>query len=436
MEDFPNFEVTNCSQTSDLGQDELDEIEQKAQSKNTKRATNWGLNKFTKWCNKRSIIIDFKLITPEQLNQVLRKFYAEVKSEKGQPLTPSALTGIRAAIHRHITSAPLSRNMNILQDSDFMSANKMFESKTKLFTKDNNVKPQHKASIETGDMEKIAKYFREGQSDGVWTSNERLLEFVWFTICFHFGRRGREGWRELTKHSFEIKSDDRGVRYLAEKLTEQTKNHQGGSKQSDQLYSDVRMYETSTALDPVAAFEFYLTKSHPGCEALLQTTNKLANATSNTWYKNEPLGKNTISKIMERISSKAGLSQRYTNHCVRASTVTSLYQRGVDTKTICTITKHKDERSLSHYISGTTSEQKRETSRLLTEAFQSGDQQATTIPTSIQTSANQFISMAQPYCTQHIHIETMNVYHGEPKPTEINPPKRRRICIQSESDSD
>ena len=34
------------------------------------------------------------------------------------------------------------------------------------------------------------------------------------------------------------------------------------------------MYETSTALDPVAAFEFYLGKTHPDCKALFQTPNK------------------------------------------------------------------------------------------------------------------------------------------------------------------
>ena len=82
-------------------------------------------------------------------------------------------------------------------------------------------------------------------------------------MCFHFARRGREGWWGLTRQSFEIKTDDTGAHYITEKLTEQTKNYQGGAKQSEQSYSDVRMYETSTALDPVAAFEFYLSKTHP-----------------------------------------------------------------------------------------------------------------------------------------------------------------------------
>ena len=59
------------------------------------------------------------------LSEILWKFSAEVKTEKGQALTPSALTGMRAAIHHHLTCTPLSQNTNILQDSKFMSANKM-----------------------------------------------------------------------------------------------------------------------------------------------------------------------------------------------------------------------------------------------------------------------------------------------------------------------
>ena len=73
---------------------------------------------------------------------------------------------------------------------------------------------------------------------------------------------------------------------------------------------------------------------------------------------------------MKTISSKAGLSQVYTNHCVRASNVTKLYQAGVDAQQICSITKHKNERTLSHYISSSSEEQKRKASRILSSALE------------------------------------------------------------------
>ena len=59
------------------------------------------------------------------------------------------------------------------------------------------------------------RYFMEEQNtDGVWKNAEKLVEFIWFSLCFHFPRRGREGWRELTRQSFETKTDDTGARYV------------------------------------------------------------------------------------------------------------------------------------------------------------------------------------------------------------------------------
>ncbi|EDO42665.1 predicted protein [Nematostella vectensis] len=91
------------------------------------------------------------------------------------------------------------------------------------------------------------------------------------------------------------------------------------------------------------------------------------------WYKNEPLGKNSISKLMPKISQKAGLSKVYTAHCVRASTITSLHQAGVDAKQICGITKHKNEQSLSSYIKDSSSSQKRACSGILSRPFASSE---------------------------------------------------------------
>ena len=60
----------------------------------------------------------------------------------------------------------------------------------------------------------------EGQkTDGFWRDAEKLAEFIRFSLSFQFARSGREGWRELTRQSFEIKTDDTGARYVTEKLT-------------------------------------------------------------------------------------------------------------------------------------------------------------------------------------------------------------------------
>ena len=95
----------------------------------------------------KKITVDLKTVSPTDLSEILRKFFAEVKTEKVQALTSSVLNGIKAAIHRHIITDPLSRNINILQDSEFKSANKMFEAKPKLFKKQCETKTQITFSV-------------------------------------------------------------------------------------------------------------------------------------------------------------------------------------------------------------------------------------------------------------------------------------------------
>ena len=82
------------SQYSDLGLEDLDKLEAKGQVEDTKRATSWGIKKFEKRCDKRKLKVDTNCVTSVELNELLLKFYAEVKSEKGQPLIPSTLTGM------------------------------------------------------------------------------------------------------------------------------------------------------------------------------------------------------------------------------------------------------------------------------------------------------------------------------------------------------
>ena len=57
---------------------------------------------------------------------------------------------------------------------------------------------------------------------------------------------------------------------------ERIKNYQGGSRQSDQDYHDVRMYETdvNSLLDPVNSYAFYISKLNPGIDPLFQTPKR------------------------------------------------------------------------------------------------------------------------------------------------------------------
>ena len=135
MADEADFELFG-SQDSALGDDEMAEMEISARPQSTANATKYGVKKFNDWLHKRHLECDFHSITSADLNNLLRRFYAEVKHAqraKGKSLTPSSLTGLRAALHRCITGAPYLRNFNIIKDSEFQPANKMFSTRCSLY---------------------------------------------------------------------------------------------------------------------------------------------------------------------------------------------------------------------------------------------------------------------------------------------------------------
>ena len=53
-----------------------------------------GDQKIREMMRQTKLKVDFKCVTPVELKELLRKFYAEVKTKKGQPLTTSTLTGM------------------------------------------------------------------------------------------------------------------------------------------------------------------------------------------------------------------------------------------------------------------------------------------------------------------------------------------------------
>ncbi len=64
------------------------------------------------------------------------------------------------------------------------------------------------------------------------------------------------------------------------------------------------------------------------------------------WFDNSPLGKDTLSNLTKKISKAAGCSKVYTNHCLRATSVTLLDHAGVPSRDIMTVTGHKSETSI------------------------------------------------------------------------------------------
>ena len=64
----------------------------KNKTTNTERCTTTWINRFEKWQELRGINVDLPDISPKEFDSILQKFYAELRTGKGEEYEPVSLT--------------------------------------------------------------------------------------------------------------------------------------------------------------------------------------------------------------------------------------------------------------------------------------------------------------------------------------------------------
>lgn len=350
--------------SSQLDEDQLKELERNAEQGGTINATRWAMRRWNEWLEKRAITIDNSSVEPEVLAGHLYRFYAELKGKNNKPLSPSGLIGVRAGIQRGLI-ALRTTPIDIVKDPVFSKANNMFTAKCKLYNKAGNPKPKRKQDIAPGDLAKLKEYFGDPKTA---ENPRRLSQAVWFILAFNLGCRGRELYRQLKKDAISFHVDDVGQNYATVEQTVVEKNHSGGP--DDRYIHETRIYDfVLGSHHALQLIRLYISKLHSECAWLFQQARPNAKLEDSIWYKNEPLGVNSIAGMMSAISDAAKLSARYTNHCVRATTINVLLRDGVDGHNIIARTGHSSVDSIQPYIGHQTADQKRKESGVLVAAL-------------------------------------------------------------------
>lgn len=96
------------------------------------------------------------------------------------------------------------------------------------------------------------------------------------------------------------------------------------------------------------SLKFYLEKLHPKCDAFFQRPKQVA-FTSGNWYDNQVVGKKSLGQLMKVISREINLSIMYTNHSIRATSVTVLDEAGLEAHHILAVSGHRSERIIQNY---------------------------------------------------------------------------------------
>ena len=353
---------------------EMNDLEKELTPKGTQHQTISHIRKFKNFLESKKLSTNIEAMPVRFLADYLRYFYFSLRCKDGRFYAPRSLVGIRASIHRYLTSPDVNRKVNILKDQEFSRANPVLKAMVGKWIHAGN-KANSYPAIEPSDMTKLREYFTRA------TPNT-LQQEVWFNCVFYFGLRGREVLSCLKKTDIDFDVDSDGHEYVRIKNDFLTKTVKKSLSQKEfENISVARMYANSDCPSecPVNCFRFYLSKIPDTNPHLFAMPKENFNHSSKSWYTNSRnVGKDALGKFMKIISNEARLSKIYTNHCVRVTVVSELHQQGFKNSEIAQITGHKNSESVERYIRQTRDEGRRKLSRALSKGFSISNSQTMT----------------------------------------------------------
>ena len=135
---------------------ELAKLEKSNIPKSTNDQTKRHVESYRKFLEDRNLCTEFETVPENILNDYLRLFYANLRTKDQKYYCASSLICIRAAIHRHLTSVDVNRNINILHGDSFVRANSVIG---RSVPKKQSRKSKQFNAISTSDMTKLTQYF-------------------------------------------------------------------------------------------------------------------------------------------------------------------------------------------------------------------------------------------------------------------------------------
>ena len=356
---------------------ELAKLAEGITPKNTERSTKWALDNFFQWkiarntkfpCDK--VPDDFLQCTDiDTLNKYLAMFAVETRKSDGKPYPPATLHQLLCGLIRYFrANNPHSPNFLDKKDARFRHLHSTLDS---LF---------HKLHADgVGRQVKHAEVLTKEDEDKLWEAGEMdidtptgLLNAAFFVVGKMFCLRGGQEHRNLQLSQLK-RSEDKYVYY-----ENVSKNRNGTFRQLRVKNKVVPLYACPELGNkcPVAMLDKYIAKLPPAakekdlfyCRPLEKPKNP-----SKPWYSVTAVGKNALQSKLKDMCSRAGISGLKTNHSLRATAATEMFQLGAPEKVIQERTGHRSIEALRSYERSSES-QHRAISSLLTSSGSSDSQ--------------------------------------------------------------
>lgn len=344
-----NFDI-NVSLGGRFGNASAEEMEKGLRndllSDNTHNKIKWSENVYAAWAKEKRQKALEELKDVKSINGSLSQFVLEAKKENKQEYTYNSLYELVVCI-QHALNEKNGTSFKLLKDSEFQQIQGTLDMRMK----------QLKAKG-VGLKRKSAEVLSQDEIDTMWSKQilgcdepKKLVETMIFLNGINFALRGRQEHRQLTWQNFHIlvKGESKVLVYTETV----SKNNPGGLLHRKRDPKTVEAYENKGKPErcPVNMFSLYKSKcpsdfTKPNDPFYLQPKK---NSKNSVWYNKIPLGVHQLSGVVNKRCKMAGLTKSFTNHSLRASTATILYNNGVVEQQVQEVTGHRSLEALRMY---------------------------------------------------------------------------------------
>lgn len=300
-------------------------------------------------------------MSKDELCYTLSRFLCEIKKQNGEDYPGETLYELIICIQLSL-ELDFGREYKFLNDQAFSQLKNTLDSVMK-----------ERAASGISVKRRQADVISQQEEEMLWdkgilgtSSPQQLLDTLIYMFGINFALRAAQEHKNLrwNRSQIELLTDEDGRKFL--RYTEDvSKANAGGLRHRRVKAKMVDAYENLE--DPNRCIvEIYLkyiahcpTEDRPDCLYL----RPLPKAQSGIWYARQPLGINKLSAVVKRICALAGLSGHRTNHSLRATAASRLYESGVDEQLICETTGHRSNSVRSY--KRTTADMKRHLSDII-----------------------------------------------------------------------
>ena len=327
----------------------LEELSHKNFAPETVQKINWAIKMYRDWRNYRHShgyeqiecdLDDKSTITHPNLIFALVRFITEVKKVDGSDYPGKTLYDILICVQFHLES--LGINWKLLSEEIFADVK---------YTLDNLMKLRTSEGL--GTSVKKAEVLSASDEDYLWsigllgTSNpEQLLNTLVVMIGKGFALRAGKEHRALRappfNSQFRFLGDDEGKPFIRYVEDIGLKTNKGGIRQRNLQPKEVDVFSIENEERcPVSIIHRYLAllPFNRNCSSFyLQPKKKF---TADCWYLDRPAGENRLRDTVKELCKSAKLPGFYTNHSLRSTACTKMYQNDVDEQVIQEISGHR-----------------------------------------------------------------------------------------------